>query len=57
MEDEAMAYSVNRVCMYVGVCKEWTVNETLVFKKIIAPIESIIFEKMAELKAEMTNEL
>lgn len=57
IEDDAMSYSVNRVCMYVGVCNEWTENETLVFKKIIAPIESLIFEKMAALKAEMTNEL
>ncbi len=57
VEDDAMAYSVNRVCMYVGVCNEWTVNETLIFKKIIAPIESLICEKMAELKVEMTYEL
>jgi len=53
MEDEAMSYSVNRVCMYVKVCEEWTKNQTLAFLKIIEPVESIIFERISDLKIEM----
>ena len=54
VEDQAMAYSINRVCMYVKVCNEWSLEQSQEFLKIIKPVESIIFERISDLKTEMS---
>ncbi len=53
LNDNALAYSVNRVCMYVKVCNEWTINQTNEFLRIIEPCEMRIFENLNALKKEM----
>ena len=54
LEDEALAYSINRVCMYVNVGGEWSSEQSQEFLKIIKPVESIIFERISDLKTEMS---